>query len=256
MTILLYILGAVGLLVLIGTIILFRRVFIDMAADRMHKPGGSHTANLRKSEAAVDSCMSAILFIFGPTILFIAAYEFAPVEEADRIIAASLALAAAALAAVLYRLARPIPNKNKFPWRNLTIIGFAGATVALRDPWFVQIRPTVANVIAAMLAVGSLIGIGPGLEALVEKDKVALEEAGWRQMMLGSGFLFLTLAAVNEYVRRYQSEAFWVYFQLWGPPLFFLAFLVVGFLVVKRTLPPGQCPAKPRTGQAEPINDQ
>ena len=256
MSIFLTVLAAIGLLVLLGAIIVFRRVFIDMGADGLHKPGGSHTKNLRKSQAAVDGCMSAVVFIFGPTILFILAYEFAPVDRGDRIIAASSALAAAVLTAVLYRLVRPIPNRTKFPWRNLAIIAFAGATVALHDPSFVQLRPTVTNVIAALLAVGSLVGIGPGLEALVEKDKVALEEAGWRQMTLGAALLFLALAAVNEYVRQYQSEEFWVYFQLWGPPLFFLAFLIVGFLVIRRNLPAGQCPAKPRTEQPEPRNDQ
>jgi intracellular septation protein len=250
------VLAAVGLLLLIGIILVFRRVFIDMAADKLHKPGGSHTDNLKKSQAAVDGCISAIVFIFGPTVVFILTYEYAPVARADRIVAASFALAAAVMTAVLYRLARPIPNKAKFPWRNLTVIAFAGTTVALKDPFFVQLRPTVTNIIAAVLAVGSLVGIGPGLEALVEKDKVALEEAGWRKMALGSALLFLTLAAVNEYVRHYQSEAFWVYFQLWGPPLFFLVFLIVGFLFIRRNLPAGQCPAKPRTDQAEPGNEQ
>jgi intracellular septation protein A len=255
LSIFLFILATIGLVMLIGTIILFRRVFIDMAADGLHKPGGSHTNNLKKSRAAVDGCMSAIVLIFGPTILFILAYEYGPVERADRIIGASFALAAAVLAAVLYRLARPIPKKTKFPWRNLAIIAFAGATVALPDPLFVQLRPTVTNVVAAVLAVGSLVGIGPGLEALIEKDKVALEEAGWRKMTLGSALLFLTLAAVNEYVRHYQSEAFWVYFQLWGPPLLFQAFLIVGFLVIKGHFPAGQCPAKSRAEPPEPSND-
>lgn len=256
MNIFLSLLAVIGLLGLIGTIIVFRRVFIDMAADGLHKPGGSHTNNLKLSQAAVDGCMFAIVLIFGPTILFILAYEFAPVEKADRIIAASFALAAAALTAVLYRLAKPIPKKTKFPWRNLTIIAFAGATVALHDPFFVQLRPTVANVVAAALAIGSLIGIGPGLEALVEKDKLALEDASWRQMALGSAVLFLALAAANEYVWRYQSEGFWVYFQLWGPSLFVAVFLIVGFMVIKRKLPVGHCPAKPPTDQPEPTNDQ
>lgn len=256
MSIFLTVLAAIGLLVLLGAIIVFRRVFIDMAAAKLHKPGGSHTDNLEKSQAAVDGCMFAVVLILGPTIVFILAYEYAPVARADRIVAASVVLAAAVTSAVLYRLARPIPNKTKFPWRNLAIIAFAGATVALHDPFFVQLRPTVTNLIAALLAVGSLVGIGPGLEALVEKDKVALEEAGWRQMTLGSALLFLTLAAVNEYVRHYQSEASWVYFQLWGPPLFILVFLIVAVLVVRRKLPPGQCPTESRAAPSEPSNDE
>lgn len=236
--------------------LVLRRVLIDLAAERRRSEGRAAAAKESTAAAAARGCLSAFLFGIAPTLLFVLTYKFAPVHAAERIYVASAVLAFAVLVTLLVRLAKPLPNKPKTAWRNLTIIAMAGLTVALHDAFFVQVRPTVTNVISVLLAVGSLTGLSPRLEGMFNRESVSLDDVGWHKLVVGSLLLFIAMATANEYVRRFQSEAFWVYFQLWGPALLVAAFLIVGFFVIRRHMPAGQCPARPRAEQSEPSNDE
>ena len=250
------VLGALALLLLVGVVLIFRRVAIDMAADRLRASGQAPSTGVNKAEAAANGCIAAFFLSLGPTLLFVLTYELAPVAAGERLYVASAALAAAALAATLYRLAKPVPDKPRGSWRNLILFALAGATVALHDAFFVMVRPTLTNIVAIVLAAAALSGLSPRLEGWFRRDGMSLGDAGWRRLVAGSLLLFIALGTANEYVRRFRSEAFWVHFQLWGPPLFFILFMVAGYFLIRRHMPAGQCPAKPRTEQPVSDHDQ
>ena len=126
----------------------------------------------------------------------------------------------------------------------------------LRDDLFVKLRPTITNLITASLAYGSILGLSARLEGMVDRNSIPMDDAGWRKFALALAGMGIGMAALNEYVRRFRSEVFWVYFQLWGPALYCIVLLFVGFLIVRKHVLAGQCPAKPRAEQSEPSNDQ
>ena len=251
-----------ALLILTGVGLFCRRVRLDLREERRRGLNRGAAAQVMPDDrakafgAAGKGCLGAIPFAFGPTLLFVLTYGLAPVPAGDRIYVASAALAVAVLALVLFRLAKPLPKGPSFPWRNLLIIAFAGLTVALHDDLFVKLRPTVTNLIAASLAVGSILGLSGPLGGMVDRNSMPLDDSGWRKFAAAFAAMGIGMAGLNEYVRRFQSEAFWVYFQLWGPALYCVVLLVFGFLIVKKHGPVGKCPAKLRAEQSEPSNDQ
>lgn len=99
---------------------------------------------------------------------------------------------------------------------------FGGLTLALHDPRFIQIKPTVAN-----LTFGVVLLAGLGLRKNPLKwllgETLALPEEAWRKLTFRYALYFLFAAALNEVVWRTQSEAVWVLFRM--PGLLILVFV-------------------------------
>ena len=45
---------------------------------------------------------------------------------------------------------------------------------------------------------------------------ISLTDTGWKTLTIRWVFFFFTLALLNEYVWRTQTEEFWVNFKVWG----------------------------------------
>jgi intracellular septation protein len=63
-------------------------------------------------------------------------------------------------------------------------------------------------------------------------EAMRLDDDGWRKLSMRWCLFFLTMAVVNEIVRRNFSESFWVWFKVGGFPLLTFAFLMtqIGFI--------------------------
>ena len=250
------ILALLGLLIVTAVGLVFRRVLIDMAEERRRSDHRVAPARPSKAAGAGKACLSGTMFALGPTLLFVLTYAYAPTAPGERLYVASAVLAAAVVITVAVRHAKPLPNSRAIPWRELSIVAMAGLTVALHDDLFVKVRPTVTAIVGALLAVGTLAGVSSRLHGAISRDSVSVDDAGWRKLVAISALLGIAMAALNEYVRRFKSEAFWVYFQLWGPALLIGLFLIAAIIVIRGQMPAGQCPARPRAEQSEPSNDQ
>lgn len=96
---------------------------------------------------------------------------------------------------------------------------FGGLTLFFHDPVFIQIKPTVTNLIFALgLFGGQLIGRNPLKWMLGEA--LPLPDEAWRTLTIRYGLFFLAMAALNEIVRRNFSHDVWVTFH--GPGLWVL----------------------------------
>ena len=155
-----------------------------------------------------------LLIDYGPLAVFFAVYwMFAPADKADSlgvilavvrstgafIVAALVALTASRL--VLGKISRMLMLST------VLIVGFGGLTVILRDPFYVQIKPTVLYLFfGAVLLAGWLRG-----KALLQ----------WLSRNWGLFFLFF--AALNETLRHTLSFGDWLTAKLWVfMPLSFL----------------------------------
>jgi intracellular septation protein len=94
------------------------------------------------------------------------------------------------------------------------VIVFGGATLILRNPLFIQWKPTIANWLFAAAFLGSRY---VGQKTLIERmlgEAVEMPVTAWRQLNWIWIFNFFVLGAINIYVIYNYSEATWVKFKL------------------------------------------
>lgn len=93
---------------------------------------------------------------------------------------------------------------------------FGGATLALRDPIFIQWKPTIVNWLFAAAFLGSqFIGSKPLIQRIMG-HAIELDQSMWRQLNLIWVANFVVLGAANLYVVYNFDEETWVNFKLFG----------------------------------------
>jgi intracellular septation protein len=178
------------------------------------------------------------LFIdYGPIAVFFITYWLkAPADKTDSlgvilaivyststfIVAAIVALGASKF--VLGKVSRMLLLST------ILIVGFGSLTVLLRDPFYVQVKPTVLYLFfGIVLLVGWLRGKAL-LQWLLEAAFEGLSEEGWLKLSRNWGFFFFFLAALNEALRHTLSFGDWLAAKLW-------VFMPLSFLVTFTQLP-------------------
>jgi intracellular septation protein len=177
-----------------------------------------------------------LLVDYGPVVVFFLVYrQYSPpsgehdaVSEVLAVVKGTGAFMVAAVLALLvswWKLGRISPML----WLStLLIVGFGGLTILLRDPLWIQIKPTA---IYLMFGGILLFGVWRGkayLKYLLEAAFEGLSDYGWRLMSRNWGLFFLFLAALNEVLRQYFNVAngnfgTWISLKLWlFMPLSFL----------------------------------
>lgn len=113
---------------------------------------------------------------------------------------------------------------------------FGGLTLLLRDPVFIQYKPSlVYTCFAALLAGSHLIGERVLLQRLPQKALV-MPDAHWRRLNAAWALFFLVIAALNMAVVHTQTEAVWVHFRTWGYSVLTMTFLLACLPFVSRYL--------------------
>lgn len=92
---------------------------------------------------------------------------------------------------------------------------FGGLTLVFHDARFLKMKPTVMNLVFALLMFGGLVLRKHPLKLLIGEAFEMPDEA-WRKLTLRYGVFFAALAALNEVVWRTQSEQTWVLFRFPG----------------------------------------
>jgi intracellular septation protein len=156
-----------------------------------------------------------MLIDYGPLIVFFVAYKLAGggLEGALQATMAFMVAIAASVVAGLMLHKRVSP----MVWLSaILVIGFGGLTLWLKDPKFIQIKPTVIYVgLAAVL----LIGLWRGkalLKWLFGPIFPGLDEEGWRLLSRNWALFFLFLAGANEVMRQMLSFDTWLTLKVWG----------------------------------------
>jgi len=176
-----------------------------------------------------------LLIDYGPVVVFFLTYRhFSPSGHSDPVgemlavvngVGAFMVAAVVALLASRFLLGRISPML----WLSTAlIVGFGGLTVLLRDPMWIQVKPTAIYLLFGAILLGGVWRGQALLKYLLEAVFEGLDQAGWLKLSRNWGVFFLFLALLNEVLRHFYNMAngnfgTWIALKLWlFMPLSFL----------------------------------
>ena len=93
---------------------------------------------------------------------------------------------------------------------------FGGLTLYFDNPIFIYMKPTIVNIIFALILIVSKVFYQKNFLKLFLQTAFQLNEEGWSKLNFRWAYFFIFLAILNEIVWRTQPEATWVNFKVWG----------------------------------------
>ena len=113
------------------------------------------------------------------------------------------------------------------------ILLFGGLTIYFDNDIFFKMKPTIINVLFAVILYGGILINKPLLKYLLGAA-LKLEEVGWKILTQRWIGFFIALAVLNEIVWRTQSTDVWVNFKVFGIlPITFI-FTMTQFPLIKK----------------------
>ena len=113
------------------------------------------------------------------------------------------------------------------------VLIFGGLTIYFDNEVFIKMKPTIINLIFAIILYGGMLVKKPLLKILLGAA-LRLEEKGWRILTYRWIGFFIALAVLNEIVWRTQTTDIWVNFKVFGIlPITFI-FTMTQFPLIKK----------------------
>lgn len=171
-----------------------------------------------------------LLLDYLPVIAFAGTYFATDIYTATAVLMASL------VAVVIgYWLVKREVHKIHLATAVLALI-FGGLTLAVHDPLFIKVKPTVLYALFAVVLIGSgFIGDKPLIQRGLE-SQLQLPNAVWRRLNLMWAGFFVLCGVLNLYVAFAFSEAMWVKFKLFGMLGLTLVFVLLQGLYLSQHL--------------------
>ena len=95
------------------------------------------------------------------------------------------------------------------------VLIFGGLTIYFDNEVFIKMKPTIINLIFAIILYGGMLVKKPLLKILLGAA-LRLEEEGWKILTYRWIGFFIALAVLNEIVWRTQTTDIWVNFKVFG----------------------------------------
>ena len=149
---------------------------------------------------------------FGPLLIFFTIYY----KNGNDLTIAIPPLIVATIIAVLivYFVEKKIPYVPLIG--GIVISLFGGLTLYFDNPIFLYMKPTIVNIIFAVILIISKIYFDKNFLKFFFQTAFQLNEAGWNKLNFRWSYFFIFLAILNEFVWRTQPETTWVNFKVWG----------------------------------------
>ena len=113
------------------------------------------------------------------------------------------------------------------------VLLFGGLTIYFDNDVFFKMKPTIINILFAVILYGGIL-INKHLLKYLLGAALKLEEAGWKILTQRWIGFFIALAILNEIVWRTQSTDVWVNFKVFGIlPITFI-FTMTQFPLIKK----------------------
>jgi intracellular septation protein len=160
----------------------------------------------------VNKSFLKFLTDFGPLLIFFTIYY----KSGNNLSAAipPLIIATLIAVAIMYFVEKKIPY---VPLIGAIVISlFGGLTLYFDNPIFIYMKPTIVNIIFAVILVVSNIYFNKNFLKLFLQTAFQLNDEGWKKLNFRWAYFFIFLAILNEIVWRTQPEATWVNFKVWG----------------------------------------
>lgn len=166
------------------------------------------SANNKKTEI-----MSKFLHDYLPIIVFFVCYKLSLTY--DNLLFATLGMLYATFLAIVSSLvmSQKIPKVATF---SALVLGFfCTLSIVFSDEYFIKIKPTIINLIFAIILLYGYFFKKPMLAILLgEQIKMSIED--WQKLAKRWALFFIFLAFLNEAIWRNFSTDFWVKFKVFG----------------------------------------
>ena len=113
------------------------------------------------------------------------------------------------------------------------VLLFGGLTIYFDNDVFFKMKPTIINVLFAVILYVGILMNKPFLKYLLVAA-LKLEEAGWKILTQRWIGFFIALAVLNEIVWRTQSTDVWVNFKVFGILQITFIFTMTQFPLIKK----------------------
>ena len=174
-----------------------------------------------------------MLLDYGPLLVFFLAYKFGGGGLQGSLVA-TIAFMIAVIISIgvgLWLFKRVSP----MVWiSTILIIGFGAITLYLRDPKFIQMKPTFIYVGFAVLLGGGLLRKKALLKWLFGPVFPGLTEEGWLKLSRNWAIFFAALAVVNEIMRANLDFDTWLTLKVWGVTIVSLVFAIANMPMLLR----------------------
>jgi intracellular septation protein len=174
-----------------------------------------------------------LIIDFGPLVVFFATYKLSGAGLHGTLVATGAFMAAVVIAIVaalaVFRRVTPMLMLS-----TALIITFGAITLYLRDPRFIQMKPTLYyGVLAVMLFIG-LARKKALLRWLFGPIFPGLSEEGWLKLSRNWAIFFVFMAIVNEVMRATLTFDQWLTLKVWGVPIVSLVFAAANIPMLLR----------------------
>lgn len=173
------------------------------------------------------------LFDFFPIALFFITFKFYDNPEEGVLAATAVAIIATILQVFMFWL----KNKRIEKMHVITlvlIIVLGGATLILKDPFFIKWKPTAVNWLFAIAFLGSqFVGEKPFVKRMMS-HAVELPESVWMRLNLAWVIFFTAMGFANLYVAFNFDLDIWVDFKTYGMLGMTLVFVVLQALFLAK----------------------
>ena len=171
--------------------------------------------------------ISKLLIDIGPLAVFFIFYSRGDLKSA--IIPFMIATIISVLFSYIMEKKIPVmPTVGAF-----IILIFGGFTIYFDNEIFFKMKPTIINLLFALILYGGMIVKKPLLKFLLGAA-IKLEDEGWKILTQRWISFFIALAVLNEIVWRTQSTDIWVNFKVFGIlPITFI-FTMTQFPLIKK----------------------
>ena len=171
-----------------------------------------------------------LLLDLGPLLLFFFANSYGGIYFAT----GAFMVATIITLGISYYLIRRFPV---MPIVTAVIVMVFGAlTLWLHNDTFIKLKPTIINLIFALILAGGVAFTRVGLLKYLFGPVFHLTEDGWRRLSLRWACFFFALAILNEIVWRNFSMDFWIYFKVFGLIGLMLVFSMSQFPFIQRNM--------------------
>jgi len=185
------------------------------------------------SEPANKGSSWTMLLDYGPLLVFFIAYKLAGSGLQGSLVA-TFAFMVAVIISIAIGLA-VVKRVSPMVWiSTILILGFGAITLYLRDPKFIQMKPTVIYIGFAVLLGGGLLRGKPLLKWLFGPVFPGLTQEGWMKLSRNWALFFIGLAIANEIMRATLDFDTWLTVKVWGVTIVSLVFAIANMPMLLR----------------------
>ena len=167
---------------------------------------------------------------FGPLLIFFIIYKKSGNDLSKAI--PPLIISTIVAVVIVYFLEKKIPY---VPLVGAVIISiFGGLTLYFDNPIFIYLKPTIINIMFAIILLISNKFFNKNLLKTLLQTAIVMNDDGWKKLNLRWAYFFIFLAALNELVWRTQTEELWVNFKVWAILPITLLFTIMQIPLIKK----------------------